>query len=158
MKTLEEVGCGDRCANIEARRQERPWPRGPWDAEPDRVDFMHAGFSCLLHRGPGGHWCGYVGLPPGHRYHGKGYDDCDVQVHGGLTYAALCHSHICHVPAPGTPDALWWLGFDCAHLGDISPACDVFAPGDRFSPQSYYKDMAYTRRETERLAEQLAAR
>ena len=42
------------------------WGQGPWDDEPDRVDFEHAGFPCLLLRNPRlGQWCGYVAVPPG---------------------------------------------------------------------------------------------
>lgn len=40
---------------------------GPWDDEPDHLEFRHAGFDCVIHRVPhGGHLCGYVGLPIGH--------------------------------------------------------------------------------------------
>jgi hypothetical protein len=34
--------------------------------------------------------CGYVGVPGGHPFHGKGYDDLPVVVHGGLTFADRC--------------------------------------------------------------------
>lgn len=35
-----------------------------------------------------------------------------LAVHGGLTYSDRCHDDICHVPAPGEPDDVWWFGFD----------------------------------------------
>src|SRR5690606_29850193 len=103
------------------------WPPGPWDNEPeDTVECRVAGFPCLLVRGPSGAWCGYVGVPPGHSLHGKSYGDDAVDalnVHGGITYGGACQvgGHICHVPAPGEPDDVWWLGFDCNHSGDVSP-------------------------------------
>ncbi len=31
------------------------WGRGPWDAEPDRVEFEHTGLPCLLRRNRSGH-------------------------------------------------------------------------------------------------------
>ena len=38
-------------------------------------------------------WNGYVGLPDEHPCSGKGYDDIDVNVHGGLTYEILFPNH-----------------------------------------------------------------
>ncbi len=110
------------------------WGFGPWVGEPDRVEWripgtMH-GLVCLAVRGPNGSWCGYVGVPPGHPAHGQDYTTiesaADLRVHGGLTFADKCQTHegaqVCHVPEPGEPDNVWWLGFDCAHSGDYSPA------------------------------------
>ena len=65
---------------------------------------------------------GYVVIPKGHKLHGKDYDNIDVDVHGGLTFAA-------------NSDELDWeelieedkggyvVGFDCAHAGDNSENC-----------------------------------
>lgn len=132
------------------------WGPGPWQSEPDRVEFEHAGFPCLMLRQPRlGHWCGYVAVPPGHPWHGKGYDDVDARAHGGLTYAEKCSGGVCHVPKPGEPDDVWWLGFDCAHLGDFSPVgnSQPYAFG---SPEEY-RDAEWVRREVERLAAQAGA-
>jgi hypothetical protein len=52
-----------------------------------------------------GHRCGYVSVPTDHPWHNKGYNDVDLDVHGGLTYA-------------GMRDGNWWFGYDCAHHGD----------------------------------------
>jgi hypothetical protein len=137
------------------------WERGPWDDEPDRVDFVHAGFACMALRGPMGNWCGYVGVPKEHPAYGKGYDDVDVRVHGGLTYAARCCGHICHVPQPGMPDDVFWFGFDCGHAFDVSPGLEarmrgIHMPLMRY-PMEVYRDLPYVRSEIESLAEQLAA-
>jgi hypothetical protein len=48
-----------------------------------------------------GHRCGYVTVPEGHSCAGKDYNDLDVDVHGGLTYALDNQ-----------------FGFDCAHFYD----------------------------------------
>ncbi len=135
------------------------WGDGPWQTEPDRVDFEHAGMPCLLSRGPSGHWCGYVAVAPSHPLHGKSYDDARtaegeyIEVHGGLTYADKCNGHICHVAKPGEPDDVWWFGFDCAHAGDYSPK---YARYGR-TPGEDYRDVPYVQAETRRLADQLAA-
>jgi hypothetical protein len=134
------------------------WGEGPWQHEPDRVEFEHAGLPCLLLRNKLlGNWCGYAAVPPGHPLHGKGYEEVDIEVHGGLTYANACQGPICHVPKPGEPDDVWWFGFDCCHAGDLSPG--VVASSRRHGLASFkyenYRDLAYIRSETEGLAEQL---
>ncbi len=134
------------------------WGDGPWQQEPDRVDWQHAGLPCLMLRGPAGAWCGYVGLSSTHPWYRTTYDDVDVEVHGGLTYSAACDgTHICHVPAPGESEDRWWLGFDCAHASDTAPAMDARMRAAGLDDRSgeVYRDMAYARAETERLAEQV---
>ena len=141
------------------------WGPGPWQDEPDRVDFVHAGFACLANRRGDelGHWCGYVGVPKEHPAYGKQGEDVDVEVHGGVNYAHKCAGEICHVPAPGMPDDVWWLGFDCAHAGDLAPGLRAVLRrvGIPDREQSIFRDeyrtLAYVRREIESLAEQLAA-
>ena len=70
-----------------------------------------------------GAWCGYVGLTKSHPLYDLGYvDNYDKMPHphGDLTYAW----HNAKFDAcVGLPNAhLWWLGFDCAHQGDFTPA------------------------------------
>lgn len=132
------------------------WPRGPWDSEPDKIEWRDeaTGLPCLIVRGGMGALCGYVGVPSSHPLHGKDHDEPDVEVHGGLTYADACddHGRICHVPKPGEDPNAWWFGFDCGHCGDRSPRLDSV-----FSSSGVYRDIAYVRHETEQLARQLAA-
>lgn len=141
------------------------WPPGPWDSEPDRVEWRdeQTGLPCLIVRGPVGALCGYVAVPPGHPWHGKGYDEVDASAHGGLTYADKCGGHICHVPAPGEPDDVWWLGFDCGHGGDITPSMAGFYaktkqrdPFPRLYPNYAYRTVDYVRSECAELAAQVA--
>lgn len=140
--------------------EQRTLPEGPWHDEPDHVDFEHAGHPCILHRGRAGAWCGYVAVPPGHPWHGRGYDwerGIDADVHGGITYAEKCAGAICHVAKPGESDDVWWVGFDCNHHGDmdLQAVCET-GRGDRFDGYFWltYRTVEYARRETERLAEQ----
>lgn len=142
------------------------WPDyrdGPWTAEPDRVEFEHKGFPCLMTRGPTGHWCGYVAVAPGHPWHKKTGSKLRIRVHGGITYTRECHGHVCHVPKPGEPDNVWWVGFDCAHWGDRRPEDSrqgsameqLLGDGWCFMREAHaYRDVAYVKAECESLAGQ----
>lgn len=131
------------------------WPAGPWQSEPDKMQWPDAatGLPCLVVRNwHSGHWCGYVGVTEGHPAYAKGYNDVDVDVHGGLTYADFCmhdpteHS-VCHVPGAGEPDTVYWLGFDCGHSFDLSPS---------YSKMGTYRTLDYVRAECAALALQLS--
>lgn len=158
----------------------RDWARGPWDDEPDKVQWRDedTGMTCLIVRGPRGALCGYVGVPVGHPWHGKEDDDCGLyqpkpegyeedwypDVHGGLTYAASCgHGSnpakgICHVPGPGEPDVIWWLGFDCAHAGDLTNMAHPAHIRERWPDRDdQYRDISYVRGEVRKLAAQAKA-
>lgn len=139
------------------------WPAGPWDGEPDREEWRHRGMPCLIVRNGLGALCGYVGVPPGHPWHGKGYDDVDAHAHGGLTFSGPCHpdSPICHVPQAGEPDDVWWQGFDCCHLGDRTPEMEKMLalpnwPQHRGFHETY-RDVGYVRACVEQLADQAVA-
>jgi len=75
---------------------------------PSRIlhEWKHAGLRCAVCKSTVA-LCGYVMVPKSHPYHGKGYDNdnVDVSVHGGLTFSDGFRSG-------------WWFGFDCAHSGD----------------------------------------
>ena len=141
------------------------WPAGPWKTEPDRLQWQHAGYACLIVRGRMGQLCGYVGVDETHPDFGKAYDDLDVAVHGGLTYANECHGYICHVPEPGMPANVWWFGFDAAHCWDLIPGMlkyELEIPAlqkyaERTRQEDTYRDLEYMKAETERLAEQFRA-
>jgi hypothetical protein len=165
------------------------WGDGPWQAEPDKVQWIDeaTGLDCLIVRGPAGAWCGYVGLPPGHPWHGVDYGQCTLgeqcpnagdeypscyehepqgltEVHGGLTFAAYCQEGaeehgVCHIPAEGRPDRVWWLGFDCAHSGDLCPKYDKYFKDRGIGHEpgyETYRDRDYVRREVTALAAQLS--
>ncbi len=143
------------------------WPKGEWQSEPDKIQWADeaTGLPCLIVRGPHGGLCGYVGLSEDHAYFGKGYDDVPVEVHGGLTFADKCHpgedesKGICHLPGPGEPDHVWWLGFDCAHAGDHSPAYEKYFKSCSWEADGHYqyRDVAYVKGQVTALARQLAS-
>ena len=130
------------------------WLPGPWQTEPDRVEWRQAGLPCLMVRNKRmGFWCGYVGIPPTHPHYGKDSDQLEnhYKVHGGLTYSAACRGDICHVPQPGESDHVWWIGFDCGHAGDMVPShiVDLASEGDA------YRTLAYVQTATNLLAQQV---
>lgn len=148
------------------------WGSGPWDDEPDKAQWVdeQTDLDCLIVRNRYGALCGYVGVPSTHPAYGKDYDDQNVDVHGGLSYAAACRENedpahgICHVPEPGRAHDIWWFGFDMGHFMDIQPGMEAFfvAQGIR-SPTSTtgpfratYKPIDYVVQQCQGLALQLA--
>lgn len=155
------------------------WDPGPWMDEPDRMDFVHAGYACLLLRHPRmGYWCGYVGVDELHPWFGKDWSGDGLDFESApVNYADVCDGLICHVPEPGMPEKVWWFGFDLDHCFDFAPgrarfereaaeADPVLAELDRRQaelereyPQmrEIYRDLAYARHMAETLARELRA-
>lgn len=73
----------------------------------------HLGFEWMIIHNGRGYRCGYVRVSKDHPWYGKGYDEVNASVHGGLTFAA--YDEVCD---KGGPDDGYWVGFDCAHGGD----------------------------------------
>jgi hypothetical protein len=147
------------------------WGTGPWQNEPDKEQWADeaTGLPCLLVRNSAGALCGYVGVGPDHPWHGLGWYDRalgDLRVHGTVNYADACQEGpegitICHVPGPGEPENVWWLGFDCDHGFDIAPGREAreaaaMMPPLRL-PSAEYRDVAYVKAECARLAAQVHA-
>jgi hypothetical protein len=145
----------------EFARPKTEWGDGPWQQEPDRVEFEHAGLPCLALRNRYGAWCGYAAVPPDHPLHSRSYKELDFDVHGGFTYSDLCCGEICHIPKPGEPDNVWWFGFDCAHAMDVTPAMDAQLRAVGLDPlrreYDVYRDLSYVQNQIRSLADQLAA-
>jgi hypothetical protein len=141
------------------------WGNGEWQSEPDKAQWVDSatGLDCLLVRNSNiGNLCGYVGVTEKHPYFGKGYNDVDADVHGGLTFANACSENaeghgVCHVPLPGRSDHVWWLGFDCAHCYDLSPGIRSRLPVELHSNSEIYRNVDYVVAECTKLAEQLAS-
>jgi hypothetical protein len=131
------------------------WGTGPWQDEPDRLEWKHVGLNCLIVRQHLGVLCGYVGVPTEHPAYGQDYGDVDVSVHGGLTYSEICQGPICHVPQSGETEQIWWLGFDCAHAWDLVPSLAKQSPV--LASIGTYRTIEFVTEQVNRLAEQLAA-
>jgi hypothetical protein len=145
-------------------KEKYEWAPGPWDNEPNRIEFESHGFPVIMRRHPRmGNWCGYVAVPPGHPCHGLRHNNLpDLSAHGGVNYAEPCTGDICHVPKEGEPADVWWLGFDCGHCFDMTPWMEAqkkkmdFASDDPDAPWcDVYRDADYVRSECENLAAQL---
>lgn len=132
-------------------------PKGDWTDEPDRFNWRTHGLDCMIVRNERSfHLCGYVGLPPTHKYYRKDHNDIDVSVHGGLTYGQDCGGAVCHIPQKGEPDELYWVGFDCAHYSDLSPIYLIADMNCVTAEHARYRDFKWVKIETESLAQQLA--
>jgi len=146
------------------------WGDGPWVDEPDKAQWVDeaTGLVCLaLRHRHWGQWCGYVGVPAGHPWHGVDADDDRVWAcaHGyRVNYAAGCQEddspveqRICHIPTPGEPDDVWWFGFDCGHAGDLSPFMKAALGAFGFPLDGMeYRTLEYVQVECSALAAQLA--
>jgi len=111
-------------------------PEGNWIAVEGGGTYKDHEYIIVLNKV--GHRCGYVAIPPEHKYAqtpmeqrdflGSGrkrphwdYDSLDIDCHGGLTFMAPNHS---------LKDLLdvacndMWIGFDCGHCDDM---CDTEA-------------------------------
>lgn len=151
-----EVKC-DHCSNMYCEEHacvlNTP---GHQAKEPDREEFQHAGYKCLIQRHYElGHLCGYVGVKKRHPCYGKNddrmpYDDLfPVHVHGGLTFSD-------EGDGSWHPKGYWWLGFDCAHAWDIVPYIQVLTAPTQYEQHGTYRNFQYVRQETKAFAEQVA--
>jgi len=77
-------------------------------------DFMVDEFRCVIIGQKIGHRCGYIAIPKEHELYGKDYDEIDISVHGGLTYASYSEGEY---PVK-SEKSVYWIGFDCAHYMD----------------------------------------
>lgn len=144
-------------------RDREGWRSGPWDHEPqDKVQWQDqaTGLPCLAVRNNLGAWCGYVGVAPGHPQYDVHYGSdshADLRVHGGITFSERCvpgateAGGICHVPGEGEEHDIFWLGFDCSHYMDLTPARISRSDDD----DSAYRTLDYVKAECASLAKQL---
>lgn len=159
------------------------WGPGPWQDEPDKLQWRDeaTGLPCLIVRNSSGGLCGYAGVYPGHPLHGEGWNSADggIECHGGITFAGFCAEHrepgeepltpeqrqwleqrgICHIPDPGEPEPVWWLGFDTDHAFDFAPGgaarLAAWWGGCSHFPDQVYRGLAYVTEQVRFLAAQL---
>lgn len=129
-------------------------PDPDWKAPPPASAFQHMGFKCEVRTNRMGYNCGYVSIPSGHPWHGKGYDHIEADIHGGLTFGEM------------EDDGSYTVGFDCAHYGDApDPAYikeRVRKYGSEYGRLAHLEDGVHwtipmVAAETRRLAEQAAS-
>ena len=146
----------------------------PWLNEPDYKRWRdgETQLMCLILRaGSTGSLCGYVRLPgslakkmdasgrqkslPEFGCRRPAYDSpvfWGISVHGGLTYSGGIRTL-----KRGRERGVW-IGFDCAHFGDLTPALDEhFALGGRQITREVriYRDINYVTEQVRYLAQQI---
>lgn len=85
------------------------------------------------------HLCGYVLVDKNNELYKDHENHKDnLSVHGGITF-------------DGFIDGDFYIGFDCAHFGDLTTILDFEYPISRH----VYRDKEYVIKETERLAKQI---
>lgn len=80
----------------------------------EKTFISKEGFPCMvvftqMHR------CGYVFLPPTHRYYQKDYESIDINCHGGLTYSNSIKKFLPELELFNLFKNYWVIGFDCGH-------------------------------------------
>lgn len=125
---------------------------GEWIEEPDEVIFPYKNTLCKISRfiievEPslggmfGGHLCGYVKVPKNHLWYEKPYNEIECFIHGGLT-----------VSKQGT-NTHYWVGFDCAHPGDLVPSLKKIF--QKMFANSVYRNIDYVMQECKNLVDQM---
>lgn len=102
--------------HYDQRMKRSGWAPGPWDSEQDIYEWIDptTGLYCRILRVPHrGHLCGYVRVPRGVRNSSR-----RLQCHGGTTFDKKMKKSRYF-------KAGRWVGFDCAHLGDLSPGMEA---------------------------------
>jgi hypothetical protein len=117
------------------------------DGQTTIANYFEDGFHCvILEQNWSGHLCGYVEIPEGHILHDVSYNQYEdgaypsFRVHGGITYSGGLNGF-----------GGFYIGFDCAHSGDICPKSQ-YKPID---PRATYRDEAYVRAELKDLVSQI---
>lgn len=148
------------------------WRIGPWDNEPDEVNFEVYGLRCsILRQKRNGTLCGYVGVPNEHPASNLCGNDpigvpCDVTPNEFASIDKMNaffgeapsvsaflspHGGVTYTGAITTHwlEGLWCFGFDCNHAFD---ACPQVYPGS----DEDYRDIGYVEDEVIRMAERLS--
>lgn len=140
------------------------WGSGPWRDELDKAVWTDpaTGLDCMYRRcDDGGYLCGYVAVEAGHPLFGFSHDAIpaalEVTAHRGLNESGPCdHGHeakaMCHIPAAGRPEDVWWFGFKCDGLGDDKPQRRQMGSEDR---SGVYRSVEYVRGQCAALAARL---
>jgi hypothetical protein len=128
--------------------------------EGDCLDWTDSvtGYDCAIRRvGTLGHLCGYVRVPETHPYYNKQIMDTDLdnfQVHWGLTFDGKMDFVQDDYTLSKDNREGHWIGFDCAHSGDLYPP-NILKYNENIPSHEVYRTMEYVKKECENLAKQL---
>lgn len=141
------------------------WPDGPWNKEPDRVQFEHEGLPCLLIRNELGAWCGYVGVYIDSPLFGICDSEIELPSHcevNSFESSVEREDKLwLELPLPEdvpidvnnieeaidnhvrVPLRVWFFGFDCCHYRDLVPGMGVLTKGIDKHMRGVYRDYKY---------------
>jgi hypothetical protein len=133
------------------------FPPGKWLHEPDFCGWYRHELACLAIRDMSlGVWKGFVGLTSKHRFFAKPLEqilkdpsvvDAFLGVYGGISLAGGLPARYKDIS-----QGLWWLGIETSHGGDLMPLLKNDPDMDKMLSNQTYKDFAFIRRETNKLA------
>ncbi len=133
------------------------FPPGKWLHEPDFCEWHRSGFTCLAIRDMSlGVWKGFIGLKSNHRFFNKSLEkilrdplvvDAFLGVYGGISTAGGLPARYKDISK-----GIWWLGIETSHGGDLMPLLKNDPDMDKMLSGQTYKDFAFIRRETNKLA------
>jgi hypothetical protein len=139
-------------------RKQPDW--GPWKLEPDRLEFIHENLKCLILRSPSGALCGYVSVPQGHPLYENEKECFSLECHGGVTFCNYGDKQKDFRPMTYQKNKLWWIGFDCAHAGDLCPVTEALLM--KYDTTLYdsaylqtYKDFDYVKDQIKNMVKQI---
>ena len=144
---MVEIPIGEMFAWVDWPEPREPIDRAGWRTfgQFGEADEWHnlspSGFIELVLRTGHGNLCGYVGVPRYSKFYQVvkyGGEGIDANVHGGITFSGTKSDY------PG----FWFIGFDCAHSGDVIPGMPSFGDGT-------YRTMEYTKIEVASLLQQI---
>lgn len=89
----------------------------------------------------GTHPTAYIRIPEGYKEYKKDYDDIDLQVHGGLTYA----SNYLWISKTQKIEG-WFVGWDYGHFGDYAGYEEMFPTelrtvGKKWTTEEIFKEV-----------------
>lgn len=146
------------------------FPPGKWANEPDFCKWEHAGLACMIIRDMSlGVWKGFVGVNSAHPFFAlsldsilKTHDAMEIffSVYGGMTNAGKLPPKYKDIGKFFTDKSssylsLWWIGIETSHGGDLMPFIKISDDNidmAKLSSSQTYKDFAFIRRETNKLA------
>lgn len=165
--------------NSRRKRRDRYWAKlnaSPWLKEKEYEFFIdkETGYPCEIIRGHElMHLCGYVGVSSESVFYGQNWKQEPTEsldVHGGITYGCDAASHYgeryklasfvvgtVHGGLKGgrSKTVDWWIGFDCAHAGDMTPSKSLPSFNSVFG--GVYRDRAYVKEQLRAMCLQMRA-
>lgn len=142
----------------------KTFPKGVWMSEPDLCYWEHRNLACLNIRDMSlGVWKGFVGVEPGHLFHGKSVEDI-LKMDEAMeiffsVYGGICSAGSLIPKYKNYNRNLWWIGIETSHGSDLMPLLKLDmqnADIARTVADQTYKDFSFIRRETNKLAKAIA--